>query len=70
MYDLVSDLPVPVMKKGASEFGKLKMFLLWLHAFEEPFYSFQNFRELARCKFFKEGKTRFVGVMLCLVLQK
>ena len=70
MYDLVSDTPESVIKEAAQEFGKLKMFLLWLHAFEEPFYSHKNFNLLARPTLFKGGQTRFVGVMLCLILRK
>ncbi len=70
MYDLVSDTPTSVLKATAREFGKLKMILLWLHAFEEPFYSTKNFKELSRPTLFKEGRIRFVGVLCCLILKK
>lgn len=70
MYDLVSDTPSPVLKETAREFGKLKMLLLWLHAFEEPFYSCNDFELLARPTLFNKGQTRFVGVMCCLALKK
>lgn len=70
MYDLVSDTPASVLKETAREFGKLKMLLLWLHAFEEPFYSTRNFAELSRPTLFKEGRIRFVGVLCCLILKK
>ena len=70
MYDLVSDTPASVLKKAAHEFGRLKMVLLWLHAFEEPFYTCRNFALLARSTLFKEGQTRFVGVMYCLIMKK
>ena len=70
MYDLVSDTPESVMTEAAQEFGKLKMFLLWLHAFEEPFYSYKRFHLLAHPTLFKDAQTRFVGVMYCLILNK
>ena len=70
MYDLVSDTPASVLKETAREFGTLKMVLLWIHAFEEPFYSCKDFELLARATLFKEGRTRFVGAMCCLILKK
>jgi len=70
MYDLVRDTPAPVLAEMAREWGKLKMLFLWLHAFEEPFYSQEEFASLARPTLFKEGRTRFVGVLYCLVLKK
>jgi SAM-dependent methyltransferase len=70
MYDLVSDTPESVLKETAREFGKLKMILLWLHAFEEPFYSCQGFESLAGLSLFKKGRTQFVGVTCCLILKK
>ena len=70
MYDLVNDTPASVSKKAAHEFGRLKMVLLWLHAFEEPFYTCRNFALLARSTLFKEGQTRFVGVIYCLIMEK
>lgn len=70
MYDLVTDTPASVLKGAAREFGKLKMILLWLHSFEEPFYSCQGFESLAGLSLFKEGRIRFVGVTCCLVLKK
>ena len=70
MYDLVTDTPASVLRKAASEFGRFKMLLLWLHAFEEPFYTYENFALLARPTLFKEGQTRFVGVMYCLIMKK
>jgi ubiquinone/menaquinone biosynthesis C-methylase UbiE len=70
MYDIVSDTPAPVLKQTAREFGRLKMLLLWLHAFEEPFYTIKHFELLARSTSFKEGRTRFVGILCCLILRK
>jgi hypothetical protein len=70
MYDLVSDTPGSILKDAAREFGQLKMILLWLHAFEEPFYSTSDFEALAQPTPFAQGRTRFVGVLCCLILRK
>lgn len=70
IYDLVSDTPGYVIEKASREFGKLKMLLLWLHAFEEPFYSYKNFHLVAEPTCFNDAHTRFVGVMFCLILKK
>jgi ubiquinone/menaquinone biosynthesis C-methylase UbiE len=70
MYDLVSDIPTSILKERSHEFGRLKMLLLWLHTFEEPFYSRKDFELLASPTFFKEGRTQFVGLFYCLILKK
>ncbi|MBN1292000.1 MAG: class I SAM-dependent methyltransferase [Candidatus Latescibacteria bacterium] len=70
IYDLLSDTPLPVLKKSAREFGRFRMLMLWLHAYEEPFYSLKDFEHLADNTFFKKGSTKFVSVLCCLVLRK
>jgi ubiquinone/menaquinone biosynthesis C-methylase UbiE len=70
IHDLVSDTPAAVLKEAAREYGRVRMFLLWLHAFEEPFYRHADFAALARQTLFKEGQTRFVSVLYCLCLKK
>ena len=70
MYDLVSDTPAPVLRQTAREFGKVKMVLMWVHAFEEPFYSSKGFNSLPHDTLFVDGNIRFVGIMCCLVLRK
>ncbi len=70
MYDLVSDTPTSILKEMAREFGKWRTSLLWLHSFEEPFYSRQDYESLARPTLFKEGQSRFVGLLCCLMLKK
>jgi len=70
MYDLVSDTPASIVKEMVRDFGKPKTFLFWLHSFEEPFYSRQSYESLAGPALFKEGQTRFVGLLCCLVLKK
>lgn len=70
LYDIVSDIPKPVLREMAREFGRLKMMMLWLHAFEEPFYSRENFASLASPTLFREGRIEFIGVLCCLILRK
>lgn len=70
MYDVVSDTPASVLDNMAREHGRLKTCLFWLHAFEEPFYSRQRYEELVRTTQFKEGRTKFVGILCCLILKK
>ncbi|MBI4675295.1 MAG: class I SAM-dependent methyltransferase [Chloroflexi bacterium] len=70
LYDVVSDIPAPILNEMAREFGKLKTVLFWLHGFEEPFYSRQNFERLADSTLFKVGQTKFVSVLCCLILKK
>ena len=70
LYDLVSDTPASILKETAREFGRLRMLLLWLHAFEEPFYSVEGMELLARPSLFGEGRTRFLSMMCCLILEK
>jgi len=70
MYDLVSDTPASVLDKMSSEFGKLRVKLFWLHGFEEPFYSRENFEALARSSLFIKTQSCFVGLLCCLILKK
>lgn len=70
IYDLVSDTPSHVKKETARRFGRLRMLLLWLHAYEEPFYSLEDFERICRPTLFKEGRLEFVGVFCRLVMRK
>jgi ubiquinone/menaquinone biosynthesis C-methylase UbiE len=70
LYDVVSDTPQSVLKEAAREFGRLRMLLLWLHAFEEPFYSQQALKLIPEQSLFKKGSTHFAGVLCCLVMRK
>ncbi len=70
IYDLVSDTPQPVLDDCRRKFGKLKFTLFWLHSFEEPFYSQQNFQALARSTPFGDCQTKFLGLLYCLILKK
>ena len=70
LYDVLSDTPRPVLKEAAREFGRLRILLLWLHAFEEPFYSRQALELLPEASLFKKGSTHFAGVLCCLAMIK
>ena len=70
LYDLVSDTPGSVLRDMAFQFGHLRMLMLWIHAFEEPFYRWKDMLLLAEPTRFKQGRTRFVGVLCCLILSK
>jgi ubiquinone/menaquinone biosynthesis C-methylase UbiE len=70
IYDLVSDTPQSVLDNCRRQFGKLRTTLFWLHSFEEPFYSRQNFEGLVKSTLFKGCRTKFVGLLYCLILKK
>ncbi|MCX5633923.1 MAG: class I SAM-dependent methyltransferase [Phycisphaerae bacterium] len=70
IYDLVSDTPQSILDDCRRQFGKLKTTLFWLHSFEEPFYSQENFKALAGSALFKDCRTKFLGLLYCLILQK
>jgi len=70
VYDLVAHVPDPVAREAARRFGRLRMALLWLHSFEEPFGDVEDLETLAASTPFGAGRTRFVGVLCCLELKK
>ena len=70
IYDIVSDTPKSILEQMGREYGRLKLFLFWLHNFEEPFYSRENFEKLADETLFKKMQSGFVGLLYCLVLKK
>jgi ubiquinone/menaquinone biosynthesis C-methylase UbiE len=70
IYDLVRRLPPSVAKAARREFGSLWSRMLWLHSLEEPFLTPQDMEGLVSATAFRRGKTRFVGVLCCLILQK
>jgi ubiquinone/menaquinone biosynthesis C-methylase UbiE len=70
VYDLVSDTPEAILMEARREFGKWKTSFFWLHSFEEPFYSRENFEAMAQPTLFKKGQTRFLGLLCCLILKK
>jgi ubiquinone/menaquinone biosynthesis C-methylase UbiE len=70
IYDVVSDAPEAVLSQARREFGKLATLLFWLHSFDEPFYSQKDLESLAGATLFKGGRSRFVGLLHCLILKK
>jgi ubiquinone/menaquinone biosynthesis C-methylase UbiE len=70
IYDLVSDTPSSILNETRLRFGRWKTTLFWLLGFVEPFYSQVGFEALAKSSFFKKSKTRFVGLLCCLILRK
>jgi len=70
LYDILSDTPAEVLRAARREFGRFRVLMLWLHAFEEPFYDRRNFARLGLDSRFQSGETRFFGVLCCLTLRK
>jgi ubiquinone/menaquinone biosynthesis C-methylase UbiE len=70
IYDIVSDTPKNIMNEIKQECGWFKTTLFWLHSFEEPFYTRQNFESFAQSSHFGKGRTQFLGLFCCLILRK
>ena len=70
IYDIMSDTPKAVLHDARRTFGRFRIFMLWIHAFEEPFYSARGFEALPQRTAFKQGQIRFIGVLGCLRLKK
>jgi ubiquinone/menaquinone biosynthesis C-methylase UbiE len=70
IYDLVRHLPPEITLATRKEYGRLRVTLLWLHSFEEPFYDTTQLEALAIESAFGEGEVRFVGALCCLTLSK
>lgn len=70
IYDLVQVLPADVRSRLKNEYGTFRMALLWLHSFEEPFYSVEEMRDLADGSSFTGTDIHFTGGLCCLVMKK
>ncbi|MDD5713102.1 MAG: class I SAM-dependent methyltransferase, partial [Smithellaceae bacterium] len=70
LYDIMSDTPREVLRGAAKEFGRFRIMLLWLHAFEEPFLSGRELEAFPRGSLFGRGETRYVGVLNGLIMKK
>lgn len=70
IYDLTLKIPDDIFKESVKKFGRYRMTLLWLHSFEEPFYSREEMESLPVNTPFKKGKTHFTGAICCLELRK
>ena len=70
IYDLVKALPADVRREAVRRFGRFRIAMLWLHTFEEPFYSADDLISLARASRFRDGRTSYVGVLCRLEMVK
>jgi ubiquinone/menaquinone biosynthesis C-methylase UbiE len=70
IYDLVRKMPPDVVRQVKEHFGVFRFTLLFLHSFEEPFYSPLEMETLAEKTLFKTGRTRFAGALCCLTMKK
>jgi len=70
LYDIVRDTPQEVLRNLSREFGRLRRWLLWLHAYEEPFYTQEEMLSLARQSVFQAGACRFIGALCRMSMQK
>lgn len=70
IYDVVKDIPESILAEARRQYGKWKMTLFWLHSFEEPFYTQEKFKALAEPTLFREGSSKFTGLLFCLILKK
>ncbi len=70
LYDLVKDTSPDVLAEAGRAFGRWRMFLLWLHSFEEPFYNSEAMLRLASSTAFEGVETRWVGLLCRLTLRK
>ncbi len=70
IYDIATDTPAEIIDDMSRRFGRLRVMLLWIHAFEEPFLSRKDFDALARASRFGASPARFVAGVYCLILKK
>ncbi len=70
IYDIATDTPREIIDDMSRRFGRLRVMLLWIHAFEEPFLSQRDFRALACASRFGASPARFVAGVYCLILKK
>lgn len=70
LYDIVRKLPDDVAKRNREMFGRFRVLLLWLHSFEEPFYTVEEMASLAVTSPFLAGEVHFTGALCCLVLRR
>lgn len=70
IYDLVTEVPEDIQIELEARYGSFRMTLLWLHSFEEPFYSVDEMAKLAINTPFIETGIHFTGALCCLVLKR
>lgn len=70
IYDLVRGTPRHILRETRREFGRLRIMLFWLHAFEEPFYTQARLESLVASSRFKACETSYVGLLCRLALRR
>ena len=70
IFDLVRKMPPEIVEETRRRFGAVRLTLLWLHSFEEPFYNADELESLAAASRFGRGETHFVGALCCLDVEK
>ena len=70
LYDLVREMPKAVREEIRARFGGVRLALLWLHSFEEPFLNAEEMDALGRRTAFVVEGTKFTGAFCCLILRK
>lgn len=70
MYDLVRRMPAAVCEAVRTQFGGVRFALLWLHSFEEPFFSPGEMEALGRASPFDVEPMHFAGALCCLAMRK
>lgn len=61
IYELVRDMPKTLCKDVRARFGSIRLLLLWLHSYVEPFLNAGEMEALGNRKDFVVGGTRFTG---------
>jgi ubiquinone/menaquinone biosynthesis C-methylase UbiE len=70
IYDLVRNVPKPIAQQLRREFGLFPVVALWLHSFEEPFYTTDGLLAIAKKSSFQTADLQFTGGLCRLKLQK
>jgi ubiquinone/menaquinone biosynthesis C-methylase UbiE len=70
LYDLIKNTPKEVLAESRKQYGSYRIFLLWLHSFEEPFYNVAEMESLADPTRFENIRARWVGLLCCLTMMK
>jgi len=70
IYDLVRKMPKSQAIDVRKRFGTVRLTMLCLHSFEEPFLDVDEMRGLAEDTDFEVEETHFVGALCCLVLRR
>lgn len=70
LYDLVRHTPQNIRQEFSWKFGRTRTTLFWLHSFEEPFYSQEEFSSLVTGSPFAVQDKKFVGLLYGVILKE